>query len=59
MLLFMLIYDLFSAGSGIEKPIGEAVLQIDMMLGKERKVNVRGESEFKIHKHPMKSRCFN
>ncbi|XP_044051098.1 protein unc-13 homolog B-like isoform X2 [Siniperca chuatsi] len=27
--------------SGIEKPIGEAVLQIDMMLGKERKVNVR------------------
>ncbi|XP_027129980.1 protein unc-13 homolog B-like [Larimichthys crocea] len=28
-------------GSGIEKPIGEAVLQIDMMLGKERKVNVR------------------
>lgn len=55
----MLIYDLFSAGSGIEKPIGEAVLQIDMMLGKERKVNVRGESEFKIHKHPMKSRCFN
>ncbi|XP_041792235.1 protein unc-13 homolog B-like [Chelmon rostratus] len=28
-------------GWGIEKPIGEAVLQIDMMLGKERKVNVR------------------
>nr|XP_046241888.1 protein unc-13 homolog B-like [Scatophagus argus] len=28
-------------GSGIEKPIGEAVLQIDVMLGKERKVNVR------------------
>ncbi|XP_071340046.1 protein unc-13 homolog B-like [Trachinotus anak] len=28
-------------GSGVEKPIGEAVLQIDMMLGKERKVNVR------------------
>lgn len=33
-----------SAGSGIEKPIGEAVLQIDMMLGKERKANVRGET---------------
>ncbi|KAG7220477.1 hypothetical protein INR49_018196 [Caranx melampygus] len=30
-----------SQGSGVEKPIGEAVLQIDMMLGKERKVNVR------------------
>uniref|UniRef100_A0A4W6EIT6 Unc-13 homolog Ba (C. elegans) n=1 Tax=Lates calcarifer TaxID=8187 RepID=A0A4W6EIT6_LATCA len=28
-------------GSGVEKPIGEAILQIDMMLGKERKVNVR------------------
>ncbi|CAG5919146.1 unnamed protein product [Menidia menidia] len=28
-------------GSGVEKPIGEALLQIDMMLGKERKVNVR------------------
>ncbi|XP_047447649.1 protein unc-13 homolog B-like isoform X2 [Mugil cephalus] len=28
-------------GSGIEKPIGEAMLQIDMLLGKERKVNVR------------------
>ncbi|XP_047185205.1 protein unc-13 homolog B-like isoform X2 [Scophthalmus maximus] len=28
-------------GSGVEKPIGEAVLQIDMMFGKERKVNVR------------------
>ncbi|KAI3372520.1 hypothetical protein L3Q82_023003 [Scortum barcoo] len=28
-------------GSGIEKPIGEAVLQIDMLLGKERKVSVR------------------
>ncbi|XP_037535899.1 protein unc-13 homolog B [Nematolebias whitei] len=28
-------------GSGVEKPIGEAVLQIDTMLGKERKVNVR------------------
>ncbi|XP_039659403.1 protein unc-13 homolog B-like isoform X4 [Perca fluviatilis] len=28
-------------GSGIEKPIGEAILQIDMMLGKERKVIVR------------------
>uniref|UniRef100_A0A3Q1GRF3 Protein unc-13 homolog B-like n=1 Tax=Acanthochromis polyacanthus TaxID=80966 RepID=A0A3Q1GRF3_9TELE len=28
-------------GSGVEKPIGEAVLQIDMMLGKERKVSVR------------------
>lgn len=31
-------------GSGVEKPIGEAMLQIDMMLGKERKVNVRGET---------------
>uniref|UniRef100_A0A671XU45 Unc-13 homolog Ba (C. elegans) n=1 Tax=Sparus aurata TaxID=8175 RepID=A0A671XU45_SPAAU len=30
-----------SQGAGIEKPIGEAVLQIDMMLGKERKINVR------------------
>uniref|UniRef100_A0AAQ5X8G0 Uncharacterized protein n=1 Tax=Amphiprion ocellaris TaxID=80972 RepID=A0AAQ5X8G0_AMPOC len=28
-------------GSGVEKPIGEAVLQIDMMLGKDRKVNIR------------------
>ncbi|CAB1436104.1 unnamed protein product, partial [Pleuronectes platessa] len=28
-------------GSGVQRPIGEAVLQIDMMLGKERKVNVR------------------
>ncbi|XP_041642978.1 protein unc-13 homolog B-like [Cheilinus undulatus] len=28
-------------GSGVEKPIGEAILQIDMLLGKERKVNVR------------------
>uniref|UniRef100_A0A7N6AGX2 Unc-13 homolog Ba (C. elegans) n=1 Tax=Anabas testudineus TaxID=64144 RepID=A0A7N6AGX2_ANATE len=28
-------------GSGVEKPIGEVMLQIDMMLGKERKVNVR------------------
>lgn len=28
----------------MEKPIGEAVLQIDMMLGKERKVSVRGET---------------
>ncbi|XP_065822673.1 protein unc-13 homolog B isoform X1 [Labrus bergylta] len=28
-------------GSGIEKPIGEAILQIDMLLGKERKVTVR------------------
>ncbi|XP_029999477.1 protein unc-13 homolog B-like isoform X2 [Sphaeramia orbicularis] len=28
-------------GSGVEKPIGEAMLQIDMILGKERKVNVR------------------
>ncbi|MEQ2213817.1 hypothetical protein XENOCAPTIV_021495, partial [Xenoophorus captivus] len=26
---------------GVEKPIGEAVLQIDMLLGKERKINVR------------------
>ena len=32
------------AGSGVQRPIGEAVLQIDMMLGKERKVNVRGQS---------------
>ena len=36
-----------SAGSGVEKPIGEAVLQVDMMIGKERKVNVRGETESK------------
>lgn len=35
--------NLSSAGSGVEKPIGEAILQIDM-LGKERKVNVRGEN---------------
>lgn len=34
----------YSTGSGIEKPIGEAVLQIDTMLGKERKINVRGET---------------
>ncbi|MEQ2185022.1 hypothetical protein GOODEAATRI_013897 [Goodea atripinnis] len=33
-----------SQGSGVEKPIGEAVLQIDMLLGKERKINVRGEN---------------
>uniref|UniRef100_A0A665UK05 Unc-13 homolog Ba (C. elegans) n=1 Tax=Echeneis naucrates TaxID=173247 RepID=A0A665UK05_ECHNA len=26
---------------GVDKPIGEALLQIDMMLGKERKVNVK------------------
>uniref|UniRef100_A0A665UJY5 Unc-13 homolog Ba (C. elegans) n=1 Tax=Echeneis naucrates TaxID=173247 RepID=A0A665UJY5_ECHNA len=30
-----------SQGSGVDKPIGEALLQIDMMLGKERKVNVK------------------
>uniref|UniRef100_A0A3P9N204 Protein unc-13 homolog B-like n=1 Tax=Poecilia reticulata TaxID=8081 RepID=A0A3P9N204_POERE len=30
-----------SQGSGVEKPIGEAVLQVDMLLGKERKINVR------------------
>lgn len=34
---------LCSKGSGIEKPIGEAVLQIDMMVGKDRKIGVRGE----------------
>ncbi|KAK2838052.1 hypothetical protein Q5P01_015264 [Channa striata] len=28
-------------GPGVGKPIGEAVLQIDMLLGKERKVGVR------------------
>uniref|UniRef100_A0A8C5HX24 Protein unc-13 homolog B-like n=1 Tax=Gouania willdenowi TaxID=441366 RepID=A0A8C5HX24_GOUWI len=28
-------------GSGVQKPIGEAILQIDMMLGKERKTNVK------------------
>ncbi|XP_036000249.1 protein unc-13 homolog B [Fundulus heteroclitus] len=28
-------------GSGVEKPIGEAVLQIDMLLGKERKISIR------------------
>uniref|UniRef100_A0A4W6EKQ0 Unc-13 homolog Ba (C. elegans) n=1 Tax=Lates calcarifer TaxID=8187 RepID=A0A4W6EKQ0_LATCA len=39
-------------GSGVEKPIGEAILQIDMMLGKERKVNVRGETPAsKMHKY--------
>uniref|UniRef100_A0A8C5HYL4 Protein unc-13 homolog B-like n=1 Tax=Gouania willdenowi TaxID=441366 RepID=A0A8C5HYL4_GOUWI len=27
--------------SGVQKPIGEAILQIDMMLGKERKTNVK------------------
>lgn len=32
-----------SPGSGVEKPIGEAVLQIDMIPGKERKVAIRGE----------------
>lgn len=36
---------LAAAGSGVEKPIGEAMLQIDMMLGKERKVTVRGETQ--------------
>lgn len=35
---------LCGAGSGVEKPIGEAVLQVDMLLGKERKVNVRGKT---------------
>uniref|UniRef100_A0A8C5HZE5 Protein unc-13 homolog B-like n=1 Tax=Gouania willdenowi TaxID=441366 RepID=A0A8C5HZE5_GOUWI len=30
-----------SQGSGVQKPIGEAILQIDMMLGKERKTNVK------------------
>uniref|UniRef100_A0A3P8NIR3 Unc-13 homolog Ba (C. elegans) n=1 Tax=Astatotilapia calliptera TaxID=8154 RepID=A0A3P8NIR3_ASTCA len=30
-----------SQGSGVDKPIGEALLQIDMLLGKERKVNVK------------------
>uniref|UniRef100_A0A8C6T872 Unc-13 homolog Ba (C. elegans) n=1 Tax=Neogobius melanostomus TaxID=47308 RepID=A0A8C6T872_9GOBI len=30
-----------SQGSGVEKPIGELLLQIDMLLGKERKVNVK------------------
>lgn len=38
------LVNLSCAGSGVEKPIGEAILQIDMMLGKERKVNVRGEN---------------
>lgn len=38
------LVNLNSAGSGVEKPIGEAILQVDMMLGKERKVNVRGEN---------------
>lgn len=38
------MWSLCPAGAGIEKPIGEAVLQIDMMLGKERKINVRGET---------------
>ncbi|XP_075903001.1 uncharacterized protein LOC142902074 isoform X3 [Nelusetta ayraudi] len=28
-------------GPGVEKPIGEAILQVDTMLGKERKVNLR------------------
>uniref|UniRef100_A0A669BZ85 Unc-13 homolog Ba (C. elegans) n=1 Tax=Oreochromis niloticus TaxID=8128 RepID=A0A669BZ85_ORENI len=28
-------------GSGVDKPIGEALLQIDMLLGKDRKVNVK------------------
>ncbi|XP_063345092.1 protein unc-13 homolog B-like isoform X1 [Pelmatolapia mariae] len=28
-------------GSGVDKPIGEALLQVDMLLGKERKVNVK------------------
>lgn len=38
------LVNLYCAGSGVEKPIGEAILQIDMMLGKERKVTVRGEN---------------
>lgn len=33
-----------ASGPGVEKPIGEAVLQVDMMLGKERKVSVRGDA---------------
>lgn len=33
-----------SVGSGVEKAIGEAVVQIDMVPGKDRKVNVRGET---------------
>uniref|UniRef100_A0AAQ5XFU5 Unc-13 homolog Ba (C. elegans) n=1 Tax=Amphiprion ocellaris TaxID=80972 RepID=A0AAQ5XFU5_AMPOC len=36
-----LIVLMYHSGSGVEKPIGEAVLQIDMMLGKDRKVNIR------------------
>uniref|UniRef100_A0A8C6T8A8 Unc-13 homolog Ba (C. elegans) n=1 Tax=Neogobius melanostomus TaxID=47308 RepID=A0A8C6T8A8_9GOBI len=32
---------LLLTGSGVEKPIGELLLQIDMLLGKERKVNVK------------------
>ena len=33
-----------SVGSGVEKAIGEAVVQIDMVPGKDRKVNVRGQT---------------
>ena len=33
-----------SVGSGVEKPIGEAVVQIDMVPGKDRKVNVKGNT---------------
>lgn len=47
----VLIVLMCSAGSGVEKPIGEAVLQVDMMIGKERKVNVRGETESKNTTH--------
>lgn len=37
--------DVCFTGSRVEKPIGEAVLQVDTMLGKERKVNVRGDAQ--------------
>lgn len=42
------------AGSGVEKPIGEVVLQVDMMQGKERKVNVRGETSNDANKPQRK-----
>ena len=34
-----------SVGSGVEKAIGEAVVQIDMVPGKDRKVNVKGKTK--------------
>jgi len=50
----MFMSKLCHTGSGVEKPIGEVVLQIDVTLRKERKLNVRGGTQvFKLN-----LRCF-